>query len=99
MEEAKIQKDILNLLNSCGILAWRNSVGNRGYKKFGKKGQADISGLIKKQGGRRLEIEVKKEIGGKVSKQQTEFIEMINYHGGIAFVARSVSDVKEKLGL
>ncbi len=91
-----IQKNILEWLKWHTICAWRNNVGRKGYLKFGIKGQCDITGILKD--GRRLEIEVK-DIKGKVSKEQTDFINMINFNGGVAFVARDVFDVERVLKL
>lgn len=48
--------------------------------------------------GRLVGIEIKAE-KGIVSDYQKEFIERINHAGGLAFVARSVDDVIEGLGL
>ena len=48
--------------------------------------------------GRLVGIEIKAE-KGIVSEYQKEFIDNINRAGGLAFVARSVDDVIEGLGL
>ena len=48
--------------------------------------------------GRLVGIEIKAE-KGIVSDYQKEFIDRINKAGGLAFVARSVDDVIEGLGL
>ena len=58
-------------------------------------GVPDIIGCFK---GRLIGIEIKSE-KGVVSEYQKEFIENINRAGGLAFVARSVDDVIEGLGL
>jgi Holliday junction resolvase len=56
-------------------------------------GVPDIIGCWK---GKLLGIEVKTK-SGKLSERQALFIESINLEGGIAFVARSVEDVMERL--
>ena len=48
--------------------------------------------------GRLIGIEIKSE-KGIVSEYQKEFIDNINRAGGLAFVARSLEDVIEGLGL
>lgn len=48
--------------------------------------------------GRLVGIEIKSE-KGIVSEYQKEFIDNINRAGGLAFVARSLEDVIEGLGL
>lgn len=59
-------------------------------------GIPDIIGIW--EGGRYLGIEVK-TANGKVSPAQQQMIDKINANGGIAFCARSVDEVIEKLGL
>jgi Holliday junction resolvase len=58
-------------------------------------GIPDIIGIWQ---GRYLGIEVKTD-RGVVSDKQQKKIDEINAQGGIAFVARSVNDVIEKLGI
>jgi hypothetical protein len=48
--------------------------------------------------GRFLAIEVKRP-GGKLTLDQTAFLEAVRQNGGIAIVATSVDDVMEGLGL
>lgn len=62
---------------------------------MGAKGVPDILGCFQ---GKFLGIEVKTE-NGRLSPEQDRFIKNLNDAGGIAFVARSVDDVIEKLGL
>jgi hypothetical protein len=58
-------------------------------------GVPDIIGIHK---GRMIAIELKAP-KGVVSEAQQEFIDRINEAGGLAFVARSLDDVIEGLGL
>jgi hypothetical protein len=58
--------------------------------KFGLVGAADITGIL--PSGVRLEIEVKSG-NAKQSQEQKNFETMIQRHGGIYFVARSLDDV------
>lgn len=102
--EKQIQNLILSWLSAQpNCMTWQNdSVGIWDAKKgiyrlphgpFRKKGVADILGLYR---GYFLAIEVKTKTG-KVSLEQNEFIAQVVKHGGIAFVARSLEDVIEKL--
>lgn len=62
---------------------------------MGARGVPDILGIYQ---GSLLGIEIKTATG-KPSPEQERFIQNINDAGGIAFVARSVDDVIEKLNL
>lgn len=88
--EALLTKSIRQLLNSVGIFAWKEWGG-----PMSTPGVPDIIGCFK---GRLIGIEIKSE-KGVVSEYQKEFIENINRAGGLAFVARSIEDVIEGLGL
>lgn len=103
--EKAIENQILLYLYKKNIYSWKNqSVGiydqrlgiyRKSNNPFHKKGVSDILGLL--PGGRFLAIEVKARYG-KVSPEQEQFINDVNKSGGLAFVARSVQDVIEKLG-
>jgi hypothetical protein len=90
INESDITKAIRNLLDTLGIFHWKNFGG-----PMGQKGVPDILGSFN---GRLMGIEVK-TVTGKLSDAQERFIQNINAAGGIAFVARSVDDVIENLGL
>lgn len=60
----------------------------------GVNGVSDIIGLL--PGGRFLAIEVKTD-RGKATPRQDKFIRDVNEEGGLAFIARSVDDVIERL--
>lgn len=101
--EKLIENHILNWLAWNKFFVWKNqSVGifdpvKKIYRKPNSihhlKGVSDILGIYK---GRFLAIEVKSQTG-VVSKEQKEFINNVNKEGGIAFVARSIEDVKKAL--
>lgn len=55
--------------------------------RVGNRGTLDISGMLK--GGRYLEVECKRPIGGVLSPEQSKRIGMINAAGGVAFVTTS----------
>ena len=96
--EAQITKSIRNLLASMNIFHWKVMQG------LGcEKGVPDIMGIIpshinKARSGHLLGIEVK-TLRGKLSDHQSRFIDRINREGGLAFVARSVDDVIDNLGI
>jgi hypothetical protein len=91
ISEKEITHSIRSLLKQFGIFHWKNFGG-----PMGEKGVPDILGILKD--GRFLGIEVKTATG-KLSPHQEKFIQSINNTGGVAFVARSVDDVVDKLGL
>jgi len=88
--EAAITRSIRDLLNRMNIFNWKNWGG-----PMGTKGVPDILGIYK---GQFLGIEVK-TAKGKVRPDQEQFLENIRKHGGIGFVARSLDDVIDNLGL
>lgn len=103
MKETQIQNTILEYLKWKKIYCWRNNntpiydpVGKR-FRRMPKgsiKGVSDILGIL--LDGRFFAIEVK--VKGKYpSKEQKEFMKSINKNGGVAFVARSLEDVRNYL--
>lgn len=100
--EKDIQKAIKDYLTLLGIYCWKQGnagifTGNGDKQRWiptGLKGVSDILGICKD--GRFLAIEVKRH-GGKVSPEQSLFQENIRRHGGVAFVAYSLDDVKENI--
>jgi penicillin-binding protein-related factor A (putative recombinase) len=83
-KEADITRSIRYYLKSRNIFHFKQ------WQGLGSaKGVSDIIGIFN---GRFLAIEVKTK-RGKLSEQQQAFIDKVNIEGGIAFVARSVSDV------
>jgi hypothetical protein len=89
--EAMLTKSVRQLLKAAGIFH---------YKNFGGLGSPpglpDITGCLKD--GRAFWIELKAP-RGVVSPAQQDFIDRINQAGGCAFIARSIDDVIEGLGL
>ena len=95
MTEKTIQNAILRYLSTVpGLRAWRQNTGVARYGqqvvRFGIPGQADITGIYN---GIRLEIECKSTTG-KQTPPQAAFQRMIENHGGIYILARSVEDVR-----
>jgi len=87
--EKEITREIRAYLKIRGVFHWKV------FQTLGSTvGCPDILGIYK---GKFLGIEVKTK-SGKLSERQALFIESINMEGGIAFVARSVDDVMERLG-
>lgn len=91
LKEKDITHQIRSVLKTFGIFHWKVWQG-----MGSAPGVPDIVGILKD--GRFLGIEVKTD-RGRLSPHQERFIQNINDAGGIAFVARSVDDVIENLGL
>lgn len=101
--EKKVENDILEFLLWYPGKFWKNnSVGvydpiKKCYRKAKSKhiinGVSDILGVMN---GRFIAIEVK-SAKGRLSESQKDFIHEVKQHGGIAFVARSIQDVKDNL--
>jgi hypothetical protein len=89
--EAEITSAIRSLLKTVGVFAWKNWSG----PMSSPKGIADILGCWQ---GRFVAIEVKRP-GGRTTPEQERFLEAVRRHGGIAFVARSIDDVIDGLGI
>lgn len=92
ISEREITYSIRSLLKQFGILHWKVHQG-----LGSTPGISDIIAVEPKTG-RIICIEVKTE-KGVLSEHQTRFLQNINEAGGIGFVARSLEDVIEKLGL
>ena len=88
--EAELTKQIRYVLKIFRVWHFKHWGG-----PMGEKGIADILGIYN---GKFLAIEIKTH-RGRVSPEQQRFLDNVNQHGGIGFVARSVEDVAEALGL
>lgn len=90
ISEKDITHQIRSLLKTYGIFHWKV------WQGLGSTpGVPDIVGIYN---GQFLGIEVKTE-KGKLSPHQERFIANINANGGLAFVARNIDDVIEKMNL
>lgn len=78
-----------------GAVYDRKSKSYRKPSRWHRRGVCDILGITKD--GRPLGIELKAPESYRVSKEQKEFISIFNELGGLAFVAKSVDDVKKRL--
>lgn len=112
MSETKILKEIQLLISKLGGRLWRNNCGYLQAKdgrwvKFGVSNPGGSDGIgfkptlitqemVGKTIAIFLAIEIKKD-EGILSTEQIKFIDAVNKSGGIAFVARSTTDVIEKL--
>ena len=99
--ERQIELEILFWLNSQpGCRAWKNKsqgtfdprrgVFRKSAHRFSEKGTSDILGIYR---GHMICIEVK-SAKGRVMPHQAEFIENMAELGAIAFIARSLDDVR-----
>ncbi len=105
--EADIRRAIMRLLNHHPKIhkAWTQASGAfqfegaNGSKRFFRansaKGMADIQAILKGSG-RGVFIECKTE-KGRIMEHQQEFLDSMNAAGAVAFVARNVQQVIDKL--
>lgn len=102
-KESEIVTAILKYLQYRSIFCWRNNntpifdptrQAFRRMPKYTMKGISDILGILPT--GRLLAIEVKRE-GKYPTREQKEFMDHVSKRGGLAFVARSIDDVKARL--
>ncbi len=97
--EGRIKADCLRYLERRGFFAWNNPSGAARiapdrWVRFGHKGSADILGCL--PDGRFLAIEMKAQ-RGRLSPEQSAFLEKIRGYGGLAIVARSFRELDEAL--
>lgn len=65
------------------------------FVRYGIPGQGDHTGMLR--GGRRLEVEYKRSVGGRYSDDQIAFGEAVNGGGGLYLRARSLEELMEGL--
>jgi Holliday junction resolvase len=90
MTEAEITRGIRRMLDALGVFNFKHWSG-----PMSMKGIADILGCYQ---GRFLAIEVK-TLTGRLSPAQEQFLERVRKAGGLAFVARSIDDAIDALGV
>ena len=88
--EALLTKSVRQLLNAAGIFHWKNHGG-----LGSAPGLPDICAVYK---GRLVAIELKAP-RGVLSDYQQQFIDRINEAGGLAFMAKTLDTVIEKMNL
>jgi hypothetical protein len=98
--ENRVKQECFRYLKLRHIKAWSNPSGAvkirpGKFMSFGKKGSADIIGLLPPDG-KFLAIETKSE-HGRLSPEQRQFLADIKALGGLAIVARSWTDVDQAL--
>ena len=99
-ERAVLHDILLAIGNRPDLRVWRNNTGqiptpDGRVIRFGLPGSADILGIMKPTG-RFLAIECKTDVGHQSDKQK-HFQAMIETHGGLYILARSVTDVLSRL--
>lgn len=82
-------------VQSTGMFDPTKKIFRKSFNKNHIKGVSDILGIIKPTG-QFLAIEVKSKVG-KLSPEQKVFLDKVQSMGGVAFVARSLEEVKERL--
>lgn len=99
VKESNIMRLCMVAAAECGAIVWRNNVGvledSRGKPvRYGLcNGSSDLIGIFK---GRFLAVEIKRP-GERMRPEQELFIDVVRREGGIAFVATSPEEFKEKL--
>jgi hypothetical protein len=97
--ESRILSDCLNTLRLLGIFHWRNSIGAIRVRpgqviRFGMVGSSDIEGVL--LDGRFLAVECKSP-GGRLSPEQSAFLDKVRGLGGLALVVRSSRELLDGL--
>ena len=101
-KESEIQKAILDYLHLQRVVAWRSNQipapsPDGKFRRFaGRRGVADVIGIMPDGSGRLLAIEVKSE-KGRISPEQAEFGKDVLKAKGVYIVARSLDDVIQAL--
>lgn len=90
-------QDIMFWINeSVGIYDPRRKIFLKKRSRYQRKGVADLLGIYR---GKPFACEIKRPGSYHVSPEQKAFIEEFNRKGGIAFIAKSIEDVKKGLGI
>ena len=97
--ESELNRAILGYLQTIGVFAWRCNSGalknaDGVWVKYGRKGMADILGIL--PGGKLLAIEAK--VGRAMpTKEQRAFLDEVRVNGGVAILAYTLDDVIREL--
>ena len=97
--EGRIKTACLRYLERRGFYAWNNPTGAvqirpGKFLRFGKVGSSDILGVL--PDGKFLAIEVKAS-NGRLSPEQSAFLEKIRGKGGLALLVRSWQELDAAL--
>jgi len=97
--EGRIKNDCLHYLEKRGFFVWNNPTGTvriapDRWIHFGRKGSSDIIGVM--PDGRFLAVEVKTP-HGRLSSEQSAFLEKVRGLGGVAVLARSLYELDNAL--
>lgn len=90
--EAEVQKACIEIMKKHGWFVHRRNVGSFAmgdrYFKAGEPGQSDTYGSIKRLGGRRFEVEIKRP-GNRPTLDQVAWLLKCHYEGCVAFWVES----------
>ena len=100
--EREVVAACLHLLLLKSIFAWRNNTGavlseykgKTRFFRYGHKGSSDILGILPT--GRLLAVECKAKYG-KLTPEQTIFLQQVNSNGGLGIVAHDAQELNEAL--
>jgi hypothetical protein len=97
--EGKLLRSIrVRLHHRFGIRLWRRNIGvmKRGNRivRFGKKGQADLYGMLpRSHGNRHVELEVKTD-GERPTPLQLDWLKMMHALGAVAWWTDNINDAE-----
>lgn len=112
LSEADIRRQIIDFLNYERYIAWTNNTGafqgsytnkkgitRKRFVRFSQPGFSDIFAIQPKTG-LFVALEVKTPKRRKdVTRQQQDFIDLVNKQGGIGAIVTSIDEVAELLGI
>jgi hypothetical protein len=97
-KESHVLNAVDAYLSAVGITHWRNNTGmaqeGSRFIRYGKVGSSDFLGIC--PDGRFLAVECKRP-GGKLTREQSDFIDMINAQNGVAIVVNSIESLATQL--
>ena len=102
LREGAALVEVMLALKVHPAVAWHQRANSGAFKvgtrfvRFGWPGCPDLLGQM--VDGRFLAVEVKAP-DGKLRPEQAAFIALVRMHGGVAFVARNLADVRRELAL
>jgi hypothetical protein len=100
--ERDVMKACLDLLKARNVFCWRQNSGavkvdgrngRQRFVRWATSGVSDIVGVL--PGGKILCVEVKRSTGGRLTDEQSSFLDAVRRRGGVAVVITDVADLAE----
>ncbi len=97
IKHSQLIRDAIEYLSLNGYFVWENKTGGTptdrgGFVTYGKPGSADIIGIMSDGSGRHLEMEAKIPPDTQSKKQKVHQM-MIERHGGVYIVFRTIEEL------